>query len=242
MTAQPVGNSTRLYGAPSTVDGEEYIIARTGYAPKKASPLGTFAGGNLFAARGVWPTNMATADIQNYQLIDANGTTRDPPNQQAITVNSVESGDRVSVFRTTAGEIDKTIYTSHNTNNTSGLDTFETIEDIATDTPTAGVLRVVDTGAGTEQRYTYTSWSGKIFSGVSPVLVTTYANDDTAYVPFIDEEATGTEVDVTVIYTSNRSVLTRVRKKGIIPFQVAGTFGSTGLTVAAIRTTDSIVT
>ena len=69
-----------------------------------------------------------------------------------------------------------------------------------------------------------------------------YNGSDTAYVPFIDTTASSTSVSVTVLYDVDRTVLIRVRKKGILPFETSGTVGSSGLTVAAIRTTDSIVT
>ena len=72
-----------------------------------------------------------------------------------------------------------------------------------------------------------------------PVL---YEATDTAYVPFLDETATSTSVSKTVLYNSNRDVLIRVRKKGILPFETSGSVTTSGLSVAAIRTTDSIVT
>lgn len=233
---------TVVSGTITILDGEEYIQAYTGYTPKKASPLATFAGGVLFGAQGLWIENMASEDVKNYTLIDSDGDVQNPPNKQPVRVTAVVSGDRVSVFRTTAGEINKAMYTSHATNNTSGLTTFEVQEALPVDTPASGVIRVVWDDDKTEQRYTYTSWSGKIFSGLSPTLQHDYDGDDTAYVPFIDEEATTTYAEKVVIYTADRPILTRVRKKGIIPFEIAGSFVSTGYIVAAIRTADGIVT
>jgi hypothetical protein len=72
-------------------------------------------------------------------------------------------------------------------------------------------------------------------------LAITYDDGDTAYVPFLDLQADQTSEEVEVIYLQDRSVLIRVRKKGIIPFETSGTFLSSGLTVAAIRQTDGIV-
>lgn len=234
---------TVVSGVITPLDGQEYIIAYTGYAPVKAAPFGSFAGGKLFGARGVWVENMSTGDVMNYQLIDSDGTTQNPPTYATITVASVVSGDRVAVFRTSAGAIDKAMYTSHATNNTIGIGTFETQEALSTDTPSSGYLRVVDTSSSTEQRYQYDSWSGKIFtlhSGVT--LDRTYDGTDKAYVPFIDQQATATSVYVTVIYASDRAVLIRVRKKGILPFETPGSVTSSGLSVSAIRTEDAIVT
>ena len=215
----------------------------------KASPFGTFAGGKFFGAQGVWIENMASADVQAFQLIDSGGTTRTPPNQQAITISNLLSGDRVAVFRTTSGTtINKAIFTATSGNN-SGNSTFVVNETIPSDTPTSGSIRIVDTSDSTstrETRYTYTSWSGSTFSGLSPTLDRNYtATDDTAYVPYIDTTASSTSASVTVVYASDRSILVRVRRKAvtaILPFETTGTFSSTGYSTSAIRTTDTIVT
>lgn len=227
------------------LDGEEYIIAYTGYTPKKASPLATFAGGVLFGAQGLWIEGMATEDVRNYTLIDSDGVKQDPPNKQAITVTGlgqVDSvWDKVSVFRTSAGEIDKAMYSSHATNNTSGTTSFEVQEDITVDTPATGFIRIVDVDAQSEERLAYTSWTGKIFT-LSVAHKGGYDGSDKAYVPFIDEQASAATLSKTVIYIADRTVLTRVRNKGILPFEIAGTYGATGIIVAAIRTVDAIVT
>ncbi|MGW8181757.1 MAG: hypothetical protein ACWGQW_23755, partial [bacterium] len=47
------GTGTSIGGAvPDAMDGQEYIGAMPQYAPTKASPLGTFAGGTYFGPRG----------------------------------------------------------------------------------------------------------------------------------------------------------------------------------------------
>jgi len=308
-------NSTyQMYTVVSSVitplDGEEYIQAYTGYTPTKQSPFGTFAGGKFFGAQGVWIEGMASD--QSYQFIDSNGNVRTPYTSITISVTNVVSGDRVAVFRTTGGSIDKSIYTSHATSNTDGNTSFVIQESIDTDVPSSGTLRVVDTSTSEEQRYRYSSWSGSTFTlktgaagsatsgstgqtlvdsaadfgGTDDVQVgdvirntttaesgyvvsidsstqlTTaglssgwsvsdnydtnkldrdYGGIDTCYVPFIDTTATSTTAQVTILYNSDRTVLIRVRKKGILPFETSGTVGSSGLSVSAIRTTDSIV-
>jgi hypothetical protein len=236
-------------------DGEEYIAARvspdTAYTPVKVSPFGSFAGGRFFGAQGVWVQNMASTDVQSFQLIDGNGVTRTPPNFQSLTITGIVSGDKVTVFRTTSGTtINKAVFTAA-AGNSAGNSTFVVNEAIPTDTPTTGTIRIVDTSdtsINRETRYTYTSWATSTFSGISPVLDRTYTTtDDTAYVPYIDTTASGTSATVSVIYTTDRSVLARVRRyngagDSILPFETTGTFGSTGYSTAAIRTTDSIVT
>jgi len=245
----------------TALQGQQYIRAHEDnqtvpdntYSPVKASPLGTFAGGKFFGAQGVWIENMASADIQNFQLIDANGVTRTPPNKQSVTITNLLSGDRVSVFRTTSGTtIDKAIYslgTQSGANNGTGDSQILVSGAISNDTPSTGSIRLVDTSDLTstrETRYTYTAWSGSTFTGVSPTLDRDYtASDDKAYVPFIDEQASSTSITVQVIYVSDRTILLRVRRKAsvaILPFETTGTFGSTGFSTSAIRTADTIVT
>lgn len=237
------------------VDGEQYIRAYTdvttpanSYSPVKASPFGTFAGGKFFGARGVWVEGMNPLDILAFQLIDSGNTTRTPPNQQTITISNLLANDSVAVFRTTSGTtIDKTMYTAA-AGNDSGNTTFVVNGAIANDTPASGTIRIIDssdTSATREIRYTYTSWDGSTFSGLSPALDRNYtATDDTAYIPFIDKVAAGTSESTTVIYVADRSILIRVRRytaTAILPFETTGTFGSTGYSQTAIRTIDSIV-
>lgn len=305
---------TVVSGVITTLDGEEYIQAYTGYTPVKSAPFGTFAGGTFFGAQGVWVEGLASG--QSYQFIDSNGTSRSPYAQITISVTSVVSGDRISVFRTSGGLVSKSIYTSHATSNDTNDSNFVIQEAIASDTPDSGVLRIVDTSANKEHRIRYNSWDTSTFTFPTAVTGTAdsadvtgtslydasgdfitngivsgdllrnttdgswcqvitvgattithtpltggsendwdssdaysfhtlpvdYDGTDTAYVPFLDEIASSTSVSKTVLYNSNRDVLIRVRKKGILPFETSGTVSSSGLSVAAIRTTDSIVT
>jgi hypothetical protein len=320
-------NSTfSMYTVVSSVitilDGEEYIQAYTAYTPVKSAPFGTFAGGTLFGAQGVWIEGLAAS--QSYQFIDSNGTGRQPYASITISVSSVVSGDRITVFVTSASLVNKNMYQSHTSSNTLGATAIVTDGSpaIASDTPDSGVIRVVDVSAGTEHRFRYASWTGSTFtltgsfptgtattadvtgrilidSGASFVsgavvkpgdlirntsdgawghvitvdsntqithtplvggtgndwvisdaysfnnLPVVYTASDTLYVPYIDETATTTSVSKTVLYDTvngNKDVLVRVRKKGILPFETSGTVTTSGLSVAAIRTTDSIVT
>jgi hypothetical protein len=286
------------------------VNIRPGYTPVKQSPLGTFAGGKFFGARGVYLTNLAPADIQAYQLIDSNGTTVVPPNYIAVSVNSVASGDRVAVFPASGGVVNKAQSASHATFNVSGDNDFVGGTSFPVDTPSAGALIVVATDEKEEHVYRYTSFTGSTmafptsisstatggdtttlvdsgqtflsssiqagdlikdttnseiayvvtvdsdtqltttakattWSGASYVshnLVQTYDGSDTIYIPYLYTTADATTETATIVYVQDRPVITRVRKKGILPFEVSGTITSSGLTVTAIRTTDSIVT
>jgi len=126
----------------------------------------------MYGAQGVWIQDMASVDARNYSLLDAAGVVRTPPNKQAMTITNLLSGDRIAVYRTSAGVIFKTQYTSHATNNDKGDSTLEVQEAISLDThlgsdepgEESGVIRVVDATDDKEQRYRYKSWTGSIFT------------------------------------------------------------------------------
>lgn len=245
ITTQPVADRGHSYANQQICYGNVYSDAHYTYTPVKSAPFGTFAGGKMFSARGIWIQNMATTDIQNYQLIDAGGVTQTPPNYQNVTVSNLVSGDRVSVFRTTGANniVDKAMYTSHATNNSASTTAFEVTTAISVDTPSTGFLRIRNGTTGAEERIAYTSWTGSIFT-LGSAHAGGYGSSDTAYVPFIDEAVTATSKSVSVIYTANRNVVVRVRRyqaTAILPFETTGTFGSSGYSVSAIRTEDTIV-
>jgi len=94
-----------------------------------------------------------------------------------------------------------------------------------------------------EDIYNYTSidFANKKFM-IQGTTIRAYTTSDKAYVPYMDRQASSSEESVTVKYITDRYVLVVVRRKGIIPFQLAATFTDTGMRVSAIRTTDGIVT
>jgi hypothetical protein len=213
----------------------------------KTAPFGTFAGGRFFGARGVWLDGLHSDDTNNYELIDSNGTPREAPTSISIAVNGVVAGDRVGVFQATgsSGTVNKAMFTLASGNNL-GNNTLVIDTTIPLDTPSSGTVYVVDTGdtssSTREKQYTYTNFSASTFSGISPTLDRNYDTSDKAYVPYIEEEATGTSVSVSVQFVSVRDVVTVVRRKGILPFRLAGgQITSNGYTAAAIRTADTIV-
>ena len=228
-------------GATANVNGTV-----TSITPQKQAPFGSYAGGTFFGARGVWLDHVASTDANNYQLIDSLGATQQPPTSIAIVVSGLEVGDKVAMFRTLGNTevIDKSVYTSDASANVSGSSSFTVSTAIESDTPATGRLRVVDRSSSglviSEQAYSYSSWTGSVFTLTGGNLTQTYDNYDTAYVPLIDQEATGTTASVNIVHLADRYVVTRVRKKGIIPFTVQGQITSSGLTVTVIRTDDTI--
>lgn len=243
------GSTTQL----QSDNGEEYISANASYAAVKASPFGTFAGGKFFGARGIWIENYASADAQNFSLISSDNTTVNPPNTVVCKVVSVVSADKVAMFMlaTSGGLIDKVTYTLSG-QHLSGATTVTVTAAIAgnwsgQDPPAAGYLRVVNPTTGAEVLKEYVSWTGSVFT-LDGTLGTQCENTWKVYVPIIDEAATATSIENSIVKNIASTVYIRtvVRKYGgagasIIPWSQDTTLPNTGVTVNATRTNDGIV-
>lgn len=222
-------------------------------SPIKGFPFGNFAGGQFFGARGVYITNMNVNDANKYELTDSTNTPQSPPAQIPITVTEVEVGDAVSVFITTGNNeiINRSAFNIDATQpSPPDVAEIRVEENIPADTPASGTIRVVRRDASSnilgEDRLSYSSWNNDGQSDYSTFVLTSatqtaYDTDDTAYVPYVDVTATTDTVQVSVIYVTDRYTVTRVRKQGIIPFNIKKQLNSGGLDVTAIRTEDIIV-
>jgi len=281
----------------------------------KVSPFGSFAGGTFFGAIGVLYNNEAPADVQAFQLIDDTNTVQNPPNVVSVSVTSLVAPDVASVFRSAAGVILKDFFGGLAAGNSQFNQTVVVTNPIDSDTPSAGILRIVDTGGLDEQRYSYESYAASTFTLLHPaaftgtatggtistlidagadfttngvvvgmllrnttqleeeievvsidsaIQITTtplssgswsgdgydfnqlqraYNTDDDIYVPIIDVQSTTNVASNTLVYSADFDVLVRVRQgKVILPFETGGTVTTAGLSVAAIRTLDTIAT
>ena len=177
-------------GHTALVDNDSGNDPTTAITATKVSPFGTFAGGKFYGARGVYLYNMAGADSNDISLIDAEGITQNPPSTVAITVNGVVSGDKVSVFRAddANGTINRTYMTSHNTNNTAGISTFE-VNSIPNDTPSTGRLRIRNQAGTIEYHIRYSSWTSATFALRTAVTGIISAIDDVTGRMFYDTNA-----------------------------------------------------
>jgi hypothetical protein len=222
--ATQYGNTVQLNGA----DGQVYRSASHGtYAEVKVAPFGTLAGTTFFGARGVWLTNYLAAD---FKLIDAANISRSPPSLQKVNCNHPSLvGTNILVAESSAGAVIKNQYTiaSVTTNSITG-DGSPSLD--ADKIPLTGFVKIGDV------KYAYTSWTGEVFSGVTPDPTGETGN---FYVPLLDVLAdTTTELSDNVVYNSSFTVLTSVRKYGFKPYDVETTFGSGGLTFTPILATD----
>lgn len=135
--------------------------------PIAAAPFGTFAGGKFFCAPGVVLSDYLTADANNFQLVDDNGTVRLAPTKATITVSNTRAADKIAVFRLTGsgGDINKAEYNA--TVQSQAATTAIMGTTITSDSPgksVGGVLRLVDTSANTEYRLRFSSWASSTFT------------------------------------------------------------------------------
>lgn len=207
-------------------DGQEYRSANEGtYAEVKTAPLGTLAGTTFYGARGVW---LAAYTLADFVLIDANETEQAPPNYQKVDVSHASLiGTYIFIAEISGGLIIKNQYTISSATTTTLTATGSM--DI-NKTPQSGSFRVADT------IYAYTSFSGAVFSGVTP---DPSAETGDFYVPLMDLLADATnELSDNIIYNAPISVRTSVRKYGFKPYDVDTSFGASGLAFSPILTVD----
>ena len=144
--------------------------AAQNFSAKKQAPLGTFAGGTFFGARGVKLTDWASADENQFILTPVEGGTVTRPTAIVLEVaNLVGAGetaitsDRVGVFRLTGlgGSIDKTEFSAYGGETAGGavLDVDTAIPQDVPGKTTGGVLRLRDASDNyKEYRIRYSSW------------------------------------------------------------------------------------
>lgn len=206
--------------------GEEYRSAlEPTYTEMKQAPFGTFAGGTFFGARGVWVKNYYAAA---FQLIDADGDQQLPPNYQKATVSHASlSGCQILIAERSGATLIKNQYTIQSATSNS-ITCTGSIN--ANKCPQGGSLRVADT------RYAYTSFSGAVFSGVTP---DPSAETGTLYVPQLDllADATSEQSD-NIILAGAFDVKARVRKYGYKDYTMDTSFPTTGLSITPILAAD----
>lgn len=139
------------------------------FAPKKQAPLGTFAGGTFFGARGVRISDWVSGDENNFQLTDSDGNLRERPVAISLEVTNLigtdettDDDDRVCIFRLDAGAIEKDEFSAYS-GESIGDTTLDVDGAIPNDVPgktTGGVLRLRDqSDSFKEYRIRYSGWA-----------------------------------------------------------------------------------
>lgn len=212
-----------------------------GAAASKTVPktfLGSYTGSLIGAyGVGVLPADLSATDT----IQDLAGATQTPPNNVTFTVSSLVSGeDRVLVGPRNAGILQLDQFGVKTGGVTAGATTIAIDATIPSDTPASGTIRVLSDG-GVYDRVPYTSYTGDTFTltGTAP---SNAAAGNNVFVSYIDELASATTATFTTVFSASRDLFVRVRDGAGTPiktFETPATLGSTGGSVAAIRTTDA---
>lgn len=165
-------NTRNTWNLSNTIDSDYDTDTFTpdeagNFAASVTSPLGTYAGGTYFGARGVLLENWLGADENKFILTDIEGSTRERPTSVTITVSNLHGNavtetdsDLVAVYLLdgVGGDIDKSLIL---------CDGAETVGDGTLDTgvipdwvPAAGRILFTDVSANQEYVITYTAWNG----------------------------------------------------------------------------------
>jgi hypothetical protein len=169
-------NSRGTFNASNTIsaaDNDGLIMSGgggsvTSITPIKACPFGNFAGGVLFAAPGVVPTNYLTVQANNFQLVDDQGQVIEAPIKVILAMTNTRIKDRLAAFRllSAGGDIEKDYYALSGSP-ASGSTAFSANPNIRVDEPgktVGGIVFVIDADGQVEHRYRYTGWSVNAFT------------------------------------------------------------------------------
>lgn len=198
--------------------------------------LGSYTG-SIIGAYGI---GIDSGDLTASDTVqDLLAVTQTPPNNVSFSVTSLVSGeDRVLVGPRTGGILD-TAQLAVSGAHTGGGGTLTVSATIPSDTPAAGTIRAFN--GNTFDRLPYASYSGAIFT-LTGTLPNNYSDTADVFVSYIDELAGASSVAFTSVFNASRDLFVRVRDGGATPiktFETPATLGSTGGSVAAIRTSDA---
>ena len=198
--------------------------------------MGSYTG-TLIGAFGVGvDANDLTASDSIQDLL---GVTQTPPNNVTFTVSGLTSGeDYVLVGPKGVGlEFDEDQLSLDGNHSTEG--TVTVLEDIPSDTPATGTIRLKDDN-GIFQRIVYTSWTGKVFT-LQTNLSGSYTDGADCWISYIDTLAGADNESFTSVYLASRDLFIRVRDGGGTPiktYESPGTLGSAGGSAVASRISD----
>jgi hypothetical protein len=241
-------DDTRVYS--QTNDGYHAVNGSATSRTVIAEFIGVSTGSSIIGAfgLGVDPNDLSSADL----LLDLLNVNQQPPNNQTFTVSELVVGDRVLVCKNDgANQPDFDEYALQTTLNAAGTTTVVVTGSVAGHTPSTGWLRIqMDTNptkSGDLGRYriiAYTSYA--ISTNTTFQIASTDFSSDVAtagnniFIGLIDKAATGTSESWTGVYSSDVSLLGRVRDgaEPIVPFDTPATFISSGGGFSAIRNAD----
>lgn len=213
---------------------------------------GASTGTSIIGAHGIGhlDTDLSSAD----KLFTLIGNLRQPPNNQTFTVSGLISTEDYVIVAANDGadEIDYDQYALQTTLNAGGQTAIVVTGGIEAYTPQTGFIRVeldVGAGSGVYRKVAYTSWStsgNTTFVTASTdwsSLQATAGNN--VFISLIDEIASGTSAEFTGIYSTDDSLVGKVRSGQITsdspikPYKTPATWNSSGGGFIATRTSDT---
>lgn len=235
VTQQPPNNVVIAVNA--VANGDVVFLARTNTFANTASGAHTIGDttintGSAVDTNAPQPGRVAIAGTEHAYL-SYTGSTITLAEPLKVTLTGGEAVN-ITAWRTNQ-------HTTSGAGNTSGNGTLTVDTTIAQSNPSAGVVRVFNSGTGVFDKYSYTSFTGAVFT-LSGTLGATYSAGAEVFVPFIDETATGASVSATIVYPGS-DIAARLRvynsAEPIVPFEVGVTVGAAGSTTQAIRAADA---
>ena len=188
----------------TTVQGEEYVRAFTdddatnSYSNQdQKSRLVVSNGGALVTGQGVAIINIASADANNFTLIDSDNVTHIPNVSVTVSITNcvtASGGAHLHVaLDNGSGQEDKLQFNVAAAGNTAGDADLVIDEVLPNDTPTTGTVKVVDTsGTQTENRelrYRYSSYVTSTFTLTSGAGTGTETTGDATGTTLTDSAA-----------------------------------------------------
>lgn len=236
-------------------DNDGYALVNVTVTTRTVNPefLGQSTGSAIIGAFGI---GIEYADLSSADSLTAlDGTARSPPNNQTFTVTGLVSGeDRLLVAANDGADSpDLDQYSLQTTLDAAGTTSVVVTGEVAGYTPNTGWLRIQmdsnPTKSGDLGRYKIVSYTAWTFSTNTTFTITStdFSSDvatagNNVFVGLIDKQATSDTETFTGVYTTDKSLVGRVRDGGaspIVPFDTPATFNSGGGGFAAIRQNDT---
>lgn len=146
-------------------------VAAETFSPKKQAPLGTFAGGTFFGARGVLLSDWDSGDENSFLLTPIEGGTKERPTAITIEVTNLvgtgetaDDDDSVTAYRLTGsgGSVEKTEFSAYS-GEVAGDTTLDVDTTIPQDVPgktTGGIIKIRDASDNNkEYRVRFSAWA-----------------------------------------------------------------------------------
>ena len=212
--------------------------------------VGVFTGSDFQTNFGIaLDTSDATAGDQLRNLLDV---VQQPPNNQQGIVSGLVVGDYVSVFPWDGSTLDVNGDAEPDFNQMSLAGALvagvTTVVDVGTgnipdNTPQVGVLRIERDSDGQFDHVPYASHDGDDQFTLVGTAPSAAAISNDVFIGYIDKISTSTTESYTAVFgPGTQPVAITVRRGGGSPiktFKTTATFGATGFSVGAIRTSDA---